>query len=351
MNTLKSLAALCVAACVIAAGAAYAQGPDAKTETPAADASAEKSADTAPAVKLETHEDKLSYLIGSDVGTNLKQNGVAVVRERFLLGFRDVTAGKQPAMTDPEIASVFEKYRAQRANITTQEEAEKPVTGDETFLGQLSYIFGADAAELLRRNDLVVSEDIFMRGIEDVANGRELALSKEEMQQVVATHKQKLMEKRKALGDKNLAEGKAFLEANAAKPGVITTESGLQYLVVAKGNGATPKAGDTVRTHYRGTLIDGTEFDSSYARNEPIEFPVSGVIPGWTEALQLMHVGDKWKLFIPSDLAYGERGAPPSIGPNATLIFDIELLDVLSGEQPATDGTIKLEPDATETKQ
>jgi len=126
----------------------------------------------------------------------------------------------------------------------------------------------------------------------------------------------------------NLAAGQAFLKANASKPGVHTTPSGLQYKVITEGHGKSPKATDTVLVHYRGTTIDGTEFDSSYKRNEPISFPLNGVIPGWTEGVQLMKEGGKIELFIPSDLAYGSRGAGGVIAPDSTLIFDVELLKV-----------------------
>ena len=133
----------------------------------------------------------------------------------------------------------------------------------------------------------------------------------------------------KVEGEKNLKAGKAFLAANAKKDGVITTATGLQYKVLKSGTGASPQKTDTVKVHYHGTLIDGTVFDSSVQRGEPITFPVSDVIPGWTEALQLMKVGDKWQLFIPSSLAYGELSPPGSkIGPNSTLLFEVELLGI-----------------------
>jgi FKBP-type peptidyl-prolyl cis-trans isomerase len=126
----------------------------------------------------------------------------------------------------------------------------------------------------------------------------------------------------------NLAKGQAFLKENATKPGVHTTASGLQYKVITEGHGKSPKSTDTVLVHYRGTTIDGTEFDSSYKRNEPISFPLNGVIPGWTEGVQLMKEGGKMQLFIPSNLAYGSRGAGGVIAPDSTLVFDIELLKV-----------------------
>ena len=137
-----------------------------------------------------------------------------------------------------------------------------------------------------------------------------------------------MMEKERAKGSENLNKGQAFLEENKSKPGVKVTASGLQYIVMKEGNGAKPGLNDKVTTHYHGTLTDGTVFDSSVERGQPASFPVSGVIPGWTEALQLMSVGSKWKLFLPSNLAYGERGAGGKIGPNAVLVFEVELLSI-----------------------
>jgi len=138
----------------------------------------------------------------------------------------------------------------------------------------------------------------------------------------------KQQEAQKAVSAKAKAEGEAFLAANATKDGVVTLPSGLQYKVITPGSGASPKASDTVSVHYRGRLIDGTEFDSSYKRNEPTSFPVGGVIPGWTEALQLMKVGAKWELYVPAKLAYGDRGAGGLIPPGATLVFEVELLSI-----------------------
>ena len=152
-------------------------------------------------------------------------------------------------------------------------------------------------------------------------------------QEVVRKQQEELQKQkeaeRKLASEKNRKEGEAFLAANKKKPGVKTLASGLQYKVVKSGKGETPKANDTVSTHYKGTLINGKEFDSSYSRGSPAEFGVSGVIRGWTEALQKMKVGDKWILYVPSELAYGERGSAPDIGPNSVLIFEIELLAVI----------------------
>ncbi len=202
----------------------------------------------------------------------------------------------------------------------------------ETLQQKASYSYGVDVATRLKQQGIELDVNALNRGIADAYNSAELAMDDEARLQAKTAFqtelREALMRKQAEIGEKNLAEGKAFLEANAKKPGVITTESGLQYKVITSGDGKQPKDSDTVTTHYRGTLIDGREFDSSYKRDKPASFPVKGVIKGWTEALQLMHVGDKWQLFIPSDLAYGASKRSELIEANSTLIFEIELLDV-----------------------
>ena len=195
-----------------------------------------------------------------------------------------------------------------------------------------SYSYGVDVATRLKQQGIELDVNALNRGIADAYNGAELALDDDARLQAKTTFQTELqnamLRKQSEVAETNLAAGKAFLAENAKKPGVVTTESGLQYKVITSGDGKQPTASDTVTTHYRGTLIDGREFDSSYKRDQPASFPVKGVIKGWTEALQLMHVGDKWQLFIPSDLAYGPSKRSELIQPNSTLIFEIELLDV-----------------------
>ena len=195
-----------------------------------------------------------------------------------------------------------------------------------------SYAIGADIASTLKNRDIDLDPKALAAGISDTLAGKP-ALTQQEVEDTLTKLRQELMAKAeakdKAAGEKNLEEGKAFLAANAKKDGVKTTASGLQYKVLKSGTGASPEKTDTVKVHYHGTLIDRTVFDSSVQRGEPITFPVSNVIPGWTEALQMMKVGDKWQLFIPSNLAYGEQSPPGSkIGPNSTLIFEVELLGI-----------------------
>ena len=193
-----------------------------------------------------------------------------------------------------------------------------------------SYAIGMDIATSLKRQELDVDAKALAAGIADELAGKP-ALTEEQQKATLTELEKSFMakaeEKQKAAADKNLKAGEDFLAANAKKEGVKTTASGLQYKVIKSGTGASPKPTDTVKVHYTGTLVDGTVFDSSVQRGEPVTFPVKGVIPGWTEALQLMKVGDKWQLVIPAKLAYGENGPGP-IGPNSTLIFEVELLGI-----------------------
>jgi FKBP-type peptidyl-prolyl cis-trans isomerase FklB len=201
---------------------------------------------------------------------------------------------------------------------------------------KVSYTLGADVAKSLKQLGVEVDPEIFIKGVKDALTGAKPLLTEEEMRNVMTTFKQEMgakqMEKIKALGEKNKKDGEAFLAENKKKPGVKTTASGLQYKVIKEGTGKTPKKTDKVSCNYQGTLIDGTEFDSSYKRGQPATFPVEGVIPAWTEALQMMKVGSKWQLFVPAKLGYGEKGAGPLIGPNAVLIFTVELMSIPDGK-------------------
>jgi FKBP-type peptidyl-prolyl cis-trans isomerase len=202
----------------------------------------------------------------------------------------------------------------------------------ETFNDKISYVLGIDIGSSLLQTGTEINLDVMYKGIEDSINDRELMLGSEETEALKLEFSQKLQEdyekKIKESGEKNLAEGKTFLEDNKKKEGVVTTESGLQYKVMVEGDGALPASTDKVKVHYRGTLIDGKEFDSSYSRGEPVTFQLDSVIPGWVEALQLMKVGSKYQLFIPQDLAYGEREVGPDIEPYSTLIFEVELIGI-----------------------
>lgn len=209
------------------------------------------------------------------------------------------------------------------------EKAAAPALADAD---KLSYTFGYTIGNSLKQQGVDINNAVLEKGIKDALAGTDGLLTEEERGAVISQFQQEKMrqrmEEQKAAADKNLAEGTAFLAENAKKEGVTVLESGLQYKVITAGTGESPKATDKVTTHYRGTLLNGEEFDSSYKRNKPASFAVNGVIKGWTEALQLMKKGAKWQLFIPANLAYGERGTGGSIGPNSTLIFEVELLEV-----------------------
>lgn len=223
---------------------------------------------------------------------------------------------------------------------------------------KLSYSFGQRIGRNLKREEVKINLDLLATGIKEAfTDNAKLLISAEEVDKIINDYQKekfaKQIEQRKQQGEKNLKEGEAFLAENAKKEGVKTLESGLQYKVLTPGTGKSPKDTDTVTVNYKGTtvdgydatkgaFIDGKEFDSSYKRGQPATFPVKGVISGWTEALQLMKEGDKWLLFIPSKSAYGEKGNGPTIAPNSTLIFEVELVKVNdkpaeSADKPAAD--------------
>ena len=203
---------------------------------------------------------------------------------------------------------------------------------------KLSYALGMDLGTQMRKQGIDIDPAIFTKALADAISGAKLEMTAEESRAIITVFQDEMRKKQQAAaavaGAKNKQEGEAFLAANKAKEGVVTLPSGLQYKIVKQGTGPKPALTDTVECHYRGTLIDGTEFDSSYKRNQPATFPVNGVIRGWTEALQLMPVGSKWELYVPSTLAYGERGAGQTIAPNATLIFEVELISIKGKPQP-----------------
>lgn len=205
--------------------------------------------------------------------------------------------------------------------------------GDKTALknekDKVSYSIGTQIGNNFKNQSMDVDVDLLAKGIKDALSGGKLLMTEKEIKETITALQKDMMakqaERMKVVAEKNRKEGEAFLADNKKKEGVKTTPSGLQYKVIKDGNGPTPKMVDTVTVNYRGTLINGTEFDSSYKREEPATFPVNSVIPGWTEAMQMMKVGSKWHLFVPANLAYGEQGAGPQIGPNSTLIFEVEL--------------------------
>ncbi|MFO7557948.1 MAG: FKBP-type peptidyl-prolyl cis-trans isomerase [Desulfobacterales bacterium] len=220
---------------------------------------------------------------------------------------------------------------AKNENAKAPEKSEKAVVLEENK-DKVSYVIGNNIARSLKNVKDEIDLEIVIHGIKDQFNGKPLQLSEEDAASIMREFSMKIKaeqeEQAKLLASQNLEKGKNFLETNSKAEGVVTTESGLQYLIIENGDGPKPVKTDMVKVHYTGTTIEGEEFDSSYKRGEPAVFPVTGVIKGWTEALLLMNVGSKYKLFIPSELAYGERGAGPTIAPNAVLLFEVELLEI-----------------------
>jgi FKBP-type peptidyl-prolyl cis-trans isomerase FklB len=265
----------------------------------------------------------------------------ALAAATLLLG--NSLAQSPPAKTQPATAPkaahppTAAKTPAAKASTAAKTPAPKLVTPKDKF----SYALGMNLGNTLHRQSVDVDPAILLRGLKDAIAGGKMALTEEEARAALMEVQNEVRKKQQAqmqqAGEVNKKEGDAFLAANKAKEGVVTLPSGLQYKILTVGSGPKPALSDTVVCNYRGTLINGTEFDSSYKRGQPATFPVSGVIKGWTEALPLMPVGSKWQLFIPSALAYGERGPGPEIGPNSTLIFEVELISIQDKSQAKPD--------------
>jgi FKBP-type peptidyl-prolyl cis-trans isomerase FklB len=248
-----------------------------------------------------------------------------------------------PAAAKPAIAAKPAQTPAAKTSAAAAAKTQAPLTL-KTQKEKASYAIGMNIGKNLKRDSVEVDPSIVYRALKDALAGSKLLLTDEEAKAALMTLQTEVRAKEeaktKAAALENKKTGEAFLTANKTKDGVVTLPSGLQYKILKAGTGPKPTAEDTVLCHYRGTLVDNTEFDSSYKRGEPLKIPVGGVIKGWTEAIQLMPVGSKWQLFIPSDLAYGERGAPGSpIGPNSTLVFEVELVSIEPKATPKVEPT------------
>ncbi|MEH6591197.1 MAG: FKBP-type peptidyl-prolyl cis-trans isomerase [Halioglobus sp.] len=235
---------------------------------------------------------------------------------------------------------VLQACNAQTDSSATTAEAPAPAAAAlETTEQRLSYGIAFGLGQRVSADGVPLDVDAFVGGLRDGLEGKEPKMTQEEMAAEMQAYQEKAqaeqMAAQESAGMANKMASEKFMAQNATTEGITITESGLQYLIVEAGDGAMPAADDTVEVHYRGTLVDGTEFDSSYSRGQTVSFGVGQVIPGWTEALQLMPVGSKWKLFIPSDLAYGAGGAGGVIGPNAALIFDVELVSIAAKPEAA----------------
>ena len=237
-----------------------------------------------------------------------------------------------PAAAKPSTAAKPAQTPAAKPGAATAAKTGAPFTL-KTQKDKASYAIGMNIGRNLKKDSVDVDPAVMLRGLKDALAGGKLLMTDEEAKTALTVLQTEVRAKEeaktKAAAVENKKTGEAFLAANKTKEGVVTLPSGLQYKIIKEGTGPKPTAEDTVLCNYRGALVDNTEFDSSYKRGEPLKIPVGGVIKGWTEAIQLMPVGSKWQLFIPSDLAYGERGAPGSpIGPNSTLVFDVELISI-----------------------
>jgi FKBP-type peptidyl-prolyl cis-trans isomerase FklB len=258
------------------------------------------------------------------VAVNLLAAGIMLLGSQYSLG----------QQTPAPKTNATPTTRARRAPAAKTAAAAKTQTAPAltTQKDKFSYALGMNLGTNLHKQSVPVDPNILLRGLKDALAGGKTALTEDQARaalvEVQNEMRKKQQEEMHAAGEASKKEGDAFLAANKAKEGVVTLPSGLQYKILTQGTGPKPTATDSVVCNYRGTLINGTEFDSSYKRGEPATFPVSGVIKGWTEALQLMPVGSKWQLFVPSDLAYGERSPGPEIAPDSTLIFEVELLSI-----------------------
>jgi FKBP-type peptidyl-prolyl cis-trans isomerase len=258
-----------------------------------------------------------------------------------LLGSAVAQTSAAPSQTPPakKPAAPAAKKSPSAATKTGTASKDQPVTALTTSKQKASYAIGMNWGTGLHRQAIDVDTAALLQGMKDALAGGKTLLTEDEARTALMQLQKEMQEKQQAKaaaeGEANKKEGDAFLAANKSKEGVVTLPSGLQYKILKEGSGPKPTATDSVVCNYKGTLINGTEFDSSYKRGEPATFPVTGVIKGWTEALQLMPVGSKWQLFIPSDLAYGARGTSGGpIGPNATLIFEVELLSIKDKNPP-----------------
>jgi FKBP-type peptidyl-prolyl cis-trans isomerase len=258
-----------------------------------------------------------------------------------LLGSAVAQTSAAPSQTPPakKPAAPAAKKSPSAATKTGTASKDQPVTALTTSKQKASYAIGMNWGTGLHRQAIDVDTAALVQGMKDALAGGKTLLTEDEARAALMQLQKEMQEKQQAKaaaeGEANKKEGDAFLAANKSKEGVVTLPSGLQYKILKEGSGPKPTATDSVVCNYKGTLINGTEFDSSYKRGEPATFPVTGVIKGWTEALQLMHVGSKWQLFIPPDLAYGPRGTPGGpIGPNATLTFEVELMSIKDKNPP-----------------
>lgn len=255
---------------------------------------------------------------------------VVIAMAAALTPFASTEEEQAPAATEAVVTEA-----APGAEVEPQA-PEAPAAPALSLMEKMSYVFGLNVGMSMKNESIEIDLDLFTKGMADGLAGTEPALPEEVIQQAITAFQAERISRQKALveeqGAKNKADGAAFMAEYARKEGVQSTETGMLYTVITEGTGDMPGPDDSVVAHYRGTLVDGTEFDSSYKRGSPATFALTGVIDGWTEILQIMKVGSKWEIVIPPELAYGEFGRGPTIGPQATLIFEIELISIEKDE-------------------
>lgn len=291
-------------------------------------AAEEKETETDTAEKQETTKQEVkpnmkdfSYSLGYEMYTNNKKYKLVLSPEKLIEGIDDGYANAAPKFKQDDVKAQHVAFMAHM-----QADGESDFKDEK---GILSYFTGFQVGKNFTANGIdSLDKNEILAGIKDAEEGKEPRLDEAGRKASMAAMDEVVKAKAKAKAEAVKVESKKFLEENAKKEGVKVTESGLQYTVIKEGEGAKPKATDTVKVHYKGTLVDGKEFDSSYKRGEPISFPLNGVIKGWTEGLQLMPVGSTYRFFIPSDLGYGDRGAGADIPGGAALIFDVELIEI-----------------------
>ena len=292
-------------------------------------AAEEKETETVPAENQETTPQVIvkpdmkdfSYSLGYEMYTNNKKYKLVLSPEKIIEGINDGYANAEVKVKQDEVKAQHAAFMAHM-----QVDGESDFTDEK---GVLSYFTGYQVGKNFSANGIdALDKDEVLAGINAAKEGKEPRLNEEQRKAAMEAVDEAVRAKAKAKAEAIKTASKKFLEENAKKEGVKTTPSGLQYTVIKEGEGAKPEATDTVKVHYKGTLVDGKEFDSSYKRGEPISFPLNGVIKGWTEGLQLMPVGSTYRFFIPSELGYGDRGAGADIPGGAALIFDVELIEI-----------------------
>lgn len=284
----------------------------------------------------------LGYIQGSNIIMMRIELDVPLDEDILFAAIDDAQAGREPAISEEEIQSDMMAFQMAMMQMQQNPDAAQELLQDinfKTVMYVIGYQMLSGLDELRTELGLALDSDDILAGVRDALSGSGSRISDADMEEMLMAFQQEMMAKQQEMmarqqqdmagkADENKAKGIAFLAENREKDGVEVTESGLQYIILEEGEGDAPAETDTVEVHYKGTLIDGTVFDSSYDRGVPATFPLQGVIKGWTEGVQLMRVGGKARLFVPPELGYGSRGMPPAIGPNETLIFDVELIDI-----------------------